>query len=183
MKQEQENRAKQIFEEKYIESLGGIEKCLDAKFQCNGWKRNNISVYTNVILPSIVQALSESTSAENAPVQVAENSSDTDQNEKTMDKIYSFVSELDKPESKIQPGQKLNEGDWCFINSRLKASQLFELEGIGEGFIDFHSDQAYEYGIILYTHGTLGYNHIRGTLKTKHPFTDFKQLCKNTFQS
>lgn len=172
MTPELENRAKQIFEEKYIDSLGGIEKCLDAKFQCNSWKRNNISVYTNVILPSIVQALSESTSAEIAQVQFEEI------NDGKM--VIGCGTE-----SKIQPGQKLKDGD-CFVGGTVdQYHEIYNIEKPGHPEINFADAQT-----VMNDHTGVYYSAEQEYLifagkcdgKTKYSFQDYVELCKNTFQ-
>lgn len=155
----------------------GLEEWADdCSHHWGAWNITDVEYWMKIESPYLTRPVS----AENTQVQVAENSSDTDRNEKTMDKIYSFVSELDKPESKIQPGQKLKAGDWCKVTAK-QCNDLFRIKNTeSPDFMNHECIVSFGYNIQRF--GWQCIDDDRGDLKEEYHFTDFKQLCKNTFQ-
>lgn len=82
----------------------------------------------------------------------------------------------------IQPGQKLNDGDYCNDLTKHQFDELLNIEGdvcllIYEdvGLTAFRPDN--DCNIILVTS-----DYPLANNKTEYNFADFKQLCENTFQ-
>lgn len=73
----------------------------------------------------------------------------------------------------IQPGQKLKEGDYILDmtdDERLEISDNFGVTYMPEKIIMYRE-----------TYGIFNAKHWVSKCKTKYDFTDFRQLCKNTF--
>lgn len=82
-------------------------------------------------------------------------------------------------ESKIQPGQKLSEGDYCYPMTK---DQFNELIAIENDKIRLEFDEGDGITFELYLEDPfLGFFDAKRS-KVEYSFPDFKQLCINTFK-
>lgn len=156
MNEQLKQKAEQIFRNKYEDIMihGDIE-CFKKDFE---------TVYNGIIIPSIVQALED------------QNQTITDEKGNPV----TFWGGLSKKHvSKIQPGQKLKDGDYFEGGTAEQYEQLFIIENVitGQG-VKVFSNHCIDYNQIVFESGDLNWN---SKAVTKYSLEDFRQLCINTF--
>lgn len=87
-----------------------------------------------------------------------------------------------KPKQMIQPGQKLKEGDFVKDITGEQAKELMEIDhtGFPEGYEILISKNGVKYWESW--NGLFAIND-SSYIETEYNFTDFKQLCDNTFNT
>lgn len=166
MGQRLKQQAEQIFAEKLEKAYSdfGFPKS-HSKCLLDEWikKRENKDLLEQVIIPSIVQALEMITDE---------------------DILFDHVIETLNPASKIQPGQKLKEGDYFVPESIDQLKQIRDVAKVGynwqnDSFLElsFRMEPYYSerFDQVIFNSGQLNF------AKTEYTFADFRQLCVNTF--
>lgn len=85
----------------------------------------------------------------------------------------------------IKPGQKLKEGDYFQGGTREQYEELLQIEGVNTNpnypnHCVSNNGVVCGYGFDL-NEGLFYIGEFRNKCKTEYDFSDFKQLCENTF--
>ncbi len=178
-------KAEQIFREQFDKALP-ISKSSDSKKFFDEWKIDNQYEYNSVIIPSIVQALEMKDEIKFGVMKAGEpgaggyDLNNLPVSEKHLNDAMRYIQNPTIKDSlRVQPGQKLKDGDWFEGGTVDQYKELLEIEGHNHPIgINNVTKLYFMIGHIVFSDPFLDSTEHK---ETRYSFPDFKQLCENTF--